>query len=732
MNTGAFGENFPYSNFHDLNMDWIIQIAKDFLDQYTNIQNTIDTGLDNLNTTAENLQNLLQEWYDTHSEDIADQLATALEELNEWYTTHEGYLEQYLTTSIDAFNQAAEQKAAETIASIPADYTTLAQQVTDVQNQLSEIAYTSPNILNPENIMIGKYYKAEIVDGRAEVHALDNPAYACAWIDVERGQSYVVSGISYNAYNGDDDGYAIGIAYTTAGSTPTPVFDTTTVNSAYGNQDKTTTRVYFSWRFATYPVESFMANEGTTLLPFDEYGMALQPEIGVSYEQLTDLPEAIVESRITNLLNPANIITGKYYRVEITDGRGHIVLVDNDAFACGWIDVEVGKSYIATGISFNAFNADDDGYAIGIAYTTGGSTPSPIFDTTAINNSYGNQDKTTTRLYFSWRFASYPTTTYMINEGTTLLPYEEYTGHTRQLANDIVVPVSNLSVKIAPEIYTVDINGTGQYTSFTECLRQLSDNTNPKIIYVKAGTYDIFDELGGSEYANSISGQGYDWFDVSVVVPKNTKIIGIGEVILEFKPTASQIPSDVMSLLSPVNVIYDIYMENITIDCDNCRYGIHDDTGHIEGITGTTHIYKNITIKKLRTNGGINAAFGCGMQKNQYMEFDCCNFTSPNRPFSFHNQGTTGTHIDNTIIVIKDCLSIPASGENALRFGNVNGHQVKIDVRVFNSYLNGKIWIGNESETERPNAYNVMLMKSGNPQIEIESATNIYTPQIYN
>ena len=46
MNTGAFGEGFPYSNFHDLNMDWIIKIAKDFLDQYTHIQQVIDQGLD--------------------------------------------------------------------------------------------------------------------------------------------------------------------------------------------------------------------------------------------------------------------------------------------------------------------------------------------------------------------------------------------------------------------------------------------------------------------------------------------------------------------------------------------------------------------------------------------------------------------------------------------------------------------------------------------------------------
>lgn len=29
MNIGAFGENFPYVNFHDLNLDWIIKEMKE-------------------------------------------------------------------------------------------------------------------------------------------------------------------------------------------------------------------------------------------------------------------------------------------------------------------------------------------------------------------------------------------------------------------------------------------------------------------------------------------------------------------------------------------------------------------------------------------------------------------------------------------------------------------------------------------------------------------------------
>ena len=92
MNNGAFGENFPYSNFHDLNMDWIIKIAKDFLDQYSQIQETLNNGLTeldehtqelitDLNATAVTLQTSLNAWYEEHQNDISTELANALTEL---------------------------------------------------------------------------------------------------------------------------------------------------------------------------------------------------------------------------------------------------------------------------------------------------------------------------------------------------------------------------------------------------------------------------------------------------------------------------------------------------------------------------------------------------------------------------------------------------------------------------------------------------------------------------
>lgn len=111
---GPFGNMMPYTNFHSMNLDWVIQIAKDFLDQYTNIQqiisdgeqslqDTTDSGLEQLQEKADNLQALLDEWYNTHSDDIATELDAALADITSF----------------------ANAEITRVTASIPADYSTL-------------------------------------------------------------------------------------------------------------------------------------------------------------------------------------------------------------------------------------------------------------------------------------------------------------------------------------------------------------------------------------------------------------------------------------------------------------------------------------------------------------------------------------------------------------------------------------------------------------------------------
>ena len=157
MNTGIFGEGFPYSNFHNLNMDWIIKIAKDFLDQYTHIQEIIEqgetdiqnlttSGLEQLQDKADALEALLQQWYDTHSADIADQLTDALADLNSWYTTHQNYLDQTLIDKENAFDAHADQKAQQTIATIPDDYTALYNTVVKQGRDINAKVYSTTDV----------------------------------------------------------------------------------------------------------------------------------------------------------------------------------------------------------------------------------------------------------------------------------------------------------------------------------------------------------------------------------------------------------------------------------------------------------------------------------------------------------------------------------------------------------------------------------------------------------
>lgn len=122
---GPFGNLFPYSDQHALNLDWIIQVAKDFLDQYTHIQEVISDGETSLDQhTADGLaalaaektrlEGLLDAWYNTHSEDIADQL----------------------TAAVASFQTQATDIVTALLATIPSDYTALSASVTELQNAI--------------------------------------------------------------------------------------------------------------------------------------------------------------------------------------------------------------------------------------------------------------------------------------------------------------------------------------------------------------------------------------------------------------------------------------------------------------------------------------------------------------------------------------------------------------------------------------------------------------------
>ena len=432
--------------------------------------------------------------------------------------------------------------------------------------------------------------------------------------------------------------------------------------------------------------------------------------------QVTERKTSFIDVNISpNLCNPDNLYIGGYYS---KNANGEIEIVPNDDYVCLRIQIDTSKSYT---MSHNGYN---------IYFTEIGSI-------TPVSRNYGTSTNTvpnldqygyTNPMYMYLSFGKKYIDSFMLVEGTELptvyMPYY----HIKTLKDDIKVNCSSiLDVSFREEYY---VGADKEFTTLTAALLALKDNHNKKTIYVDGGEYNIFEEIGGKNFALNIDTSITTWRDVSVIVPDNTSIIGVGEVVLKFSPTINEISSDSAKYLSCLNVIYkNFYMENVTILCGNCRYGIHDETGGT--YTDGTHTYKNVKIYKDAISYGYQQAFGCGFSPRQTLSFENCVFYSRNYPFTCHNNGQTNT--DNAIINIKNTVfDTKNTGTQTIMFGNVNPNQVKVSVNIQNSYIKELIQLKNESSTERPNAFDVTLLNcTGLSNVEVVCTTNIYVPKTY-
>lgn len=328
------GENFPYTNFHDMNMDWLIKIAKDFLDQYTQIQQIIEdgetaleektaSGLSDLQDKYDTLEGLLNSWYEEHSEDISAELADALQDLNDWYTTHENYLNNTLSAKIAEFNTAAETKLSTTLESIPDDYSELAQAfqtyvMNPSRNNQEDLAY---------NVLTDKYIK----DTDGTLGTLGNVKYCVSTpISVEQGERLVLNLTAL--YNN------LAIAF----YTDADVF----ISGIYNSQgDSAGTNL---WRFTNYVVNVPENAKIARIGWYSDYPHAFT-RYTVLIEKLSDI---ILPNTIDELITPAySVVSGSFIQdaVEHT-GAGNSWKLTNA------ISVQPGERYIYTGyMNFNCY-----------------------------------------------------------------------------------------------------------------------------------------------------------------------------------------------------------------------------------------------------------------------------------------------------------------------------------------------------------------------------------------
>ena len=746
MNTGAFGERFPYTNFHDMNLDWMIKIAKDFLDQYTHIQDVIaqgisdigdktDEGIGLLQEKYETLEGLLQEWYNEHSEDIADALADALEDLNDWLTEHEDFLNDILLEKIADFNESADAKTAECLASIPQDYSSLSADVLHIMQNFPEIMgvldkeYTT-SFSSSSQTVTTEYYLVKDVQYKVECD------------DTFTGYlNFYVTGDTSNVARLESGKFAF---FTPSVSGMAKIFN--------GNSNKTGTTKLTITPCITYSSLTRWPELITTNARLDtltggtrsvnDFPVNKIVSIGATTLNLTDFP---------------NIATTTGYGIYITfDGRGSgsgangqgQLFIGTSGFACRWKADNIWYPWRNNDLNWKQYNTSALFTADYPSNLLADILPNKLICIGSIS-----ADPLDSPPNFVGNVITLSARSGGIFPGATQLAFnmDSLDIYRRTLmydANGNYWTPWYSSVENGSVFY---VGADREYTSLTSLWLDLKGTRYNKTVYIDAGTYDIFSEYLAEVAEGRIeippdNVQSGDFFEpYNAFVPHNTKIIGLGEVILQMTPSANEVTLGESRTWSPLNIYGSVDMENITVIAKNCRYALHNDNHN--RIAGTKQHYKHCKfmyeLSDLYSEQvgkyGFNIVIGFGMQQGGIHIFEDCEMymDTPNESHSVYYGHETDEVTEGTII-LKNCIihSNNFNNNRTIRFQSLGTTQSKIKVQIENCYINGTIRYQLYYTNSKQN-FEVTLLNCNKTEVAREnsaggSVVDIYTTTWYN
>ena len=292
------------------------------------------------------------------------------------------------------------------------------------------------------------------------------------------------------------------------------------------------------------------------------------------------------------------------------------------------------------------------------------------------------------------------------------------------------VPTAEQMEGIDPEnIYYV--GPTREYTSVTKLFMDLEDDATEKIIFLDEGTYDIFQEyrdLGVTTPPDDV--ESPDYFPYCVFLPANTRLIGLGDVRLEFSPEADEITYGESRTWSPLNIIAPCYIENIEVYCKNGRYAIHDDSHNATNDQGSQHIYKNVRaiyeLSDIDSQGrrlGFNNTIGNGIAQGAEHLFEDClfEFRGSNSYSAFYTHESGSKNPENSpTLTFRRCSFLGGEGNTrTIRLQNLATIDIRVETTIEDCYIEGGIYLTIYKETSAQH-FDVTVIRSGNPPVMID------------
>ena len=275
------------------------------------------------------------------------------------------------------------------------------------------------------------------------------------------------------------------------------------------------------------------------------------------------------------------------------------------------------------------------------------------------------------------------------------------------------------------------VGPTREHKSLTKLFLELENNYVKKIIYVDEGTYDMFKEYkeaGIPSPPDDVSSP--DYFTYNAFLPPNTALIGVGNVRLEFNPSADEITYGESRTWSPLNIIAPCYIENIEVFCKNGRYAIHDDSHNAANDQGSQHIYKNVRaiyeLSDIDSQGrrlGFNNTIGNGIAQGAEHLFEDClfEFRGANTYSAFYTHESGSKNPENSpTLTFRGCTFLGGEGNTrTIRLQNLATTDLHIVTTIEDCYIEGGIYLTIYKDTSAQH-FDVTVIRSGNPPVMID------------
>lgn len=244
-------------------------------------------------------------------------------------------------------------------------------------------------------------------------------------------------------------------------------------------------------------------------------------------------------------------------------------------------------------------------------------------------------------------------------------------------------------------------DGTGDYTSLTQAVKSIPDFSDKQYtIKIYTGAYDLLAEAGGDSFlAAAETGGNRNGLSL---INKNVRLVGVGNVVLNMIIPDEKTTTNTAQNISAIECAYHNELENITINGQNIRYVIHDETGNNAKYNNTIHRFKNCKFKHLGNKSGVwinVAAYAAGTSSGCQYEFDNCIFISPNySAWSMHNNANQ----DSCKVTIDGCVFSGTytfdTEPLAVKFGYYGKNVNRNDIFIKNCQTaSGKIGIRRET-----------------------------------